>query len=255
MIVIEKEMIDNIPTLNIATSEHRCNMLPTVIFVHGFTSIKETNLNFAYFLAEKGYRVILPEALHHGERGTGKNEMELSFHFWAIVIQTITELDRIRQVYTDKGLVDPGRVGVAGTSMGGIITLGALSQYDWIQVAVSLMGNPAYEKFALWQLNEIEKTGTPLPLTNEDINQLLAEIRKYDLSVQSEKLNGRPLLFWHGERDPIVPFDGAYHFYESIRQSYSHTPEKLSFISDKHAGHKVSQAGVQNAVEWFEKHL
>ncbi|MDI5791688.1 hypothetical protein PO124_35075 [Bacillus licheniformis] len=33
--------------------------------------------------------------------------------------------------------------------MGGIVTLGALTQYEWITTAVSLMGSPAYVEFLI----------------------------------------------------------------------------------------------------------
>lgn len=255
MVIIEKKLVNEIPVLHIVKQQQMTDPLPLIFFIHGFSSIKETNLNYAYLMAEKGFRVVLPEALHHGERNTGKTERELSFHFWGIVLNTINELDGLKQAFINEGLADPERIGLAGTSMGGIITLGALRQYGWIKAAVSLMGHPAYEQLALWQLNEVEKLGIKSPLTQSDITKLLNEIRKYDLSLQPEKLQGRPLFFWHGKLDPVVPFDGAYHFYESIRQSYNEYPEKLSFIADAHAGHKVSQEGIRSTAEWFEKHL
>ncbi|TCN27907.1 alpha/beta fold hydrolase [Mesobacillus foraminis] len=255
MIVIEKKQINDIPVLHIVKQQKMTESLPLVFFIHGFSSIKETNLNYAYLMADKGFRVVLPEALHHGERNSGKTERELSFLFWEIVLNTIHELEDLKQAFIDEGLADPKRIGLAGTSMGAIITLGALRKYDWIKAAVSLMGHPAYEQLALWQLNEVEKMGIRSPLKESDIAELLNEIRKYDLSLEPEKLKGRPVLFWHGKLDPVVPFDGAYDFYESIRQDYNEIPENLKFIADAHAGHKVSQAGIRSAAEWFEKHL
>ena len=56
-----------------------------------------------------------------------------------------------------KNLIDSERIGMVGTSMGGIVTLGSLTRYKWIKAAVSLMGMPYYEKFALWQIKELEK--------------------------------------------------------------------------------------------------
>ena len=80
-------------------------------------------------LAEKGFRVVLPDAILHGERTDGRKNEALIYQFWKIVLQTIVELEEVKNDFVSKGLADPGRIGLVGTSMGGIITLGALTQY------------------------------------------------------------------------------------------------------------------------------
>ena len=47
------------------------------IFLHGFTSAKEHNLHYAYNLAKKGIRVLLPDAHLHGVREENLDEVEL----------------------------------------------------------------------------------------------------------------------------------------------------------------------------------
>ena len=61
-----------------------------------------------------------------------------------------------------KDLADQDRIGV-GTSMGGIVTLGALTQYKWIKAAVSLMGSPNYVKFAQAQIEHLKTIGCQIP--------------------------------------------------------------------------------------------
>lgn len=255
MILVENKHINHIPVLHLAKKDLFHEPLPFVIFEHGFTSAKEHNLHYAYLLAEKGFRVVLPEAAHHGERSLNLSTEQLALHFWEIVLQSIGELDMIRQYYHSQQLIDSSRIGLVGTSMGGIITLGSLTQYSWIKAAVSLMGMPSYEKFALWQLDLLKKNGVQLPFKQEEIDELLSKINAYDLSKKPEKLNGRPLLFWHGKKDPIVPFTYTYDFYEKIKPLYQETPEKLQFIVDEKSGHKVSREGLLKTVEWFDKHL
>ena len=58
------------------------------------------------------------------------------------------------EYFEKEQLIDSERIGLVGTSMGGIVTLGSLTRYSWIKAAVSLMGMPYYEKFALWQLKD-----------------------------------------------------------------------------------------------------
>ncbi|UQD51390.1 esterase [Bacillus methanolicus] len=253
MITIEKDRIHNIPFLHIVKQNNFSTKIPLVIFVHGFTSIKEKNLHYAYLLAEKGFRVVLPEALFHGERSKNISGKDLNFHFWEIVLNTIEEIPIIKDYFEAKGTIDTGRIGLAGTSMGGIVTLGALSKYDWIHAAVVLMGSPSYEEFAKWQLQNMKKYGIDLNVSQDEVDSLLEKVRKYDLTLQPEKLRNRPVLFWHGKKDQAVPFHYSLEFYERIKKDYD--PDRLMFILDENAGHEVSKEGIANTVLWFEKHL
>lgn len=133
--------------MHIVKEEKKEKALPLVFFIHGFTSAKEHNLHFAYLLAEKGMRVILPEALYHGERNEQLTQEELAPRFWEIVTNEIKELEVLKNHFERENMIEKGRIGAAGTSMGGIVTLGALTQYEWITTAVSLMGSPAYVEF------------------------------------------------------------------------------------------------------------
>lgn len=255
MVTIEKEQIGSIPLLHIVNQEKRSQKLPLLIFIHGFTSVKERNLHYAYLLADAGFRVILPEAVYHGERERGLKEHDLFARFWEIVLTTIEEINIVKEYYDKKGLVAEDNIGVAGTSMGGIATLGALTQYSWIKAAVSLMGMPSYEKFSKWQLEQLKNQGITMPFTEAQISEQLDAIRSYDLSRQPDKLAGRPLLFWHGKKDPLVPYSLTREFFEAIQADYAHVPERLEFLTDENSGHNVSIEGVSATVAWFKKYL
>lgn len=255
LVIVENECINHIPLLHLVKKGSHAEPLPLVIFIHGFMSVKERNLHYGYMLAEAGFRVVLPEAIYHGQRNQDFDEKEYNIRFWEIVLNTINEINMLKEYYENKGLANPERIGVAGTSMGGIAALGALTQYKWIKAAVSLMGMPAYEQFSIWQLNQFKEQGIKLPFSEKEINEQLQVLRKYDLSIQPEKLADRPLLFWHGKRDPLVPYELTYQFYKQIKPKYLEKPENLCFISDDKAGHNVSLDGVNAAVQWFKNHL
>lgn len=255
VIIVDKRNISGIPFLHIVKEENKDKALPLVFFIHGFTSAKEHNLHFAYLLAEKGIRAVLPEAAYHGDREKELSREQLSSRFWAIVTNEIKELDILKQHLHQENLIDSGRIGVAGTSMGGIVTLGALTQYDWITAAVSLMGCPSYVELFDEQLALIKKKQLEVPVTEEQIAQQREELKQFDLSLQPEKLNTRPLLFWHGKLDSVVPFAPARRFYESVMPQYEKRPDLLQFIVDERAGHKVSREGLLRTVEWFDTHL
>lgn len=255
MIIVKNEQIKSIPLLHVVKEDIRLEKLPLVIFIHGFMSVKERNLHYAYLLAEAGFRVILPEAVYHGERDQGLDEKGFFVRFWEIVLHTIHDIKLLKEFYEGKGLVDSERIGLAGTSMGGIVTLGALTKYKWIKTAVSLMGMPAYEQFSLWQLDQLKNQGVNLPISEEQIHQQLEILREFDLSNQPEKLANRPLLFWHGKKDPLVPYPLTFQFFKQIEPIYKKVPDRLKFITDEGAGHNVSVEGVKATVQWFENHL
>lgn len=254
MVIIDKKQISGIPLLEVYPKNAK-GALPTVFFIHGITSAKEHNLHYAYLLAERNMRVILPEALYHGERNNGESNRDITLRFWDIVTQTILELNQLKRHYVKSELTIESKIGLAGTSMGGIVTLGALTQYDWINSAVSLMGNPAYESFAWHLIHQIKESGFELPFTEERLKEEVEKLRTFDLSQQPEKLQKRPLLFWHGKKDKTVPFDFAYNFYQEVKDQYQDFPEGLQFIADEAADHKVSRQGLLATVDWFEKYL
>ena len=99
MIIVEKSLLKTNPFLHIVKKDRQQQKLPLIIFTHGFTSAKEHNLHYAYLLAEKGFRVILPEAIYHGEREQGLTENASIKHFWEIVIKTIHELNDYKEYY------------------------------------------------------------------------------------------------------------------------------------------------------------
>ncbi|WP_409253418.1 serine aminopeptidase domain-containing protein [Bacillus sp. SCS-153A] len=255
MITIQKDQIGLIPVLNISLTKMTGENLPAVFFIHGFTSAKEHNLHYAYFLAEKGYRVLMPDSLLHGERGRGLSEHELSVKFWEIVLTTIEEVGVLKNHYIQKNLIDENRLGLAGTSMGGIVTLGAMTKYPWIKAAVSLMGCPSYVALANAQINALKKKGVILPYSEEKLSSLLAMLERYDLSMHPEVLEGKALFFWHGKQDTVVPYQPAYDFYEYLSSQAEPKLRDLHFMSDELGGHKVSRDGVLRSSEWIAEFL
>lgn len=253
MIGVTKEIINKIPCLVITNMKEINNPLPILTYFHGFTSAKEQNLPLAYLLAERGYRVILPDSEYHGEREQNVSEMEMRLAFWDIVMQSVSELQDIKMHYQSKGLLLDDRFGVAGTSMGGITTSATLTQYSWIKSAAILMGSPKISLFAKSLIKNLSKLES-IPMSDNEIDEKIKQLDDYDLSKQMTKLNNRPLLFWHGEDDTIVPIDHSYTFYNEVKKSYQPS-ENIQFIKEANRDHKVSRYAIINTVKWFEKHL
>lgn len=253
MITVQKENIDTIPSLIVANKLQLNEPLPLIVYYHGFTSAKEHNLPIAYLLAEKGYRVILPDSKYHGEREGEISVEERQVSFWDIVLKNVDELNLIRNYFMQKNIVLNNRIGLAGTSMGGITTAAALTQYSWIKVAAVLMGSPKITAYAKTLVNNF-KNSDKLPITDEMIHHLYKRLEHYDLSKQPQVLDNRPLFFWHGENDSVVPFNHSYTFYNDVKQLYENQ-ESIHFLKEENRGHKISRYAIIKTVKWFAKYL
>lgn len=247
---VENELWGHIPVLHITPDGHKGGALPTVIFLHGHTSAKEHNLHYAWQWAQKGVRVLLPDALLHGERDESLDEVEISLRFWEVVLTSIEELGYLQLQLHKRGLTT-GQPAVGGTSMGGITTLGALTTYPWIKAAAIMMGSGNYVELAKAQMRQYESRGFELPLTDEERASMLQALSRFDISLNRQAFNGRPVFFWHGMKDPTVPFEPTNRLYLALQQDYAAFPERLSFFKETEAAHAVSRKGMLAATEWL----
>ncbi|GAE93601.1 hydrolase [Gracilibacillus boraciitolerans JCM 21714] len=254
MILISKEYWNDIPLLHIVDQEKIEQPLPTLTYIHGFTSAKEHNLPLAYLMAEKGYRVLLPDMMLHGEREQDIIAQEREMRFFEIVIQNLDDIESIYQELVTKKLLEGNRFGLAGTSMGGITTAAALTQFSWIKSAGILMGSPKITEYAEQMIGFIKSQQKELPMTEDQIVILMEQLKEIDLSLQMEKLFGRPLFFWHGTKDKVVPFEHAYSFYEKAIEHYKN-PENIRFLKELGHGHKVSRFAIVEFANWLEYQL
>lgn len=253
MIHIEKNYVGDIPLLQVVQVEKRIQPLKTVVYYHGFNGEKESSLTIAYKIAEKGYRVLLPDSIFHGERQNGLSLQEKSLSFWNIVMQNIRELEDIYTFYAEENLILPEQIGIGGTSMGGITTYGVLNEYDWIKAGAVLMGTPEmtnYAKILIDQFNETNKR----QITEEEVQETLSAIKEHDLSRQTEKLNDRPLLIWHGDKDPVVPVAHSKKMYEKAKESYEQK-ENVKCIIEQGRSHHISALSIDETAKWFATHL
>ncbi|MEK4406616.1 prolyl oligopeptidase family serine peptidase [Sporosarcina sp. FSL K6-6792] len=252
---VTEELWGDIPLLHIVEDEFKDKQVPVVIFIHGFMSAKEHNLHYAYNMAKKGIRVLLPDAHLHGAREDNLDEVQLSLRFWEIVLTSIEEVSVIREELVQRGLLTTGKIGLGGTSMGGITTLGCLAVYDWVDVAAVMMGAPGFVQLAKAQMSEFERRGFTLPVTEDEKKKLLATLSTFDLTKHPSALNNRPVYFWHGKQDAVVPYEPTHNFYQAIKKEYATEPERIEFVSSATSGHAVSRAGMLQAADWLACHL
>lgn len=246
---IKQEKWGNIPLLHVH-NETMCETTPIVIFLHGHLSAKEHNLHYAYHLVNQGIRVIMPDAIYHGERDENLSELDLTLKFWDTVMKSIEEVQFLYEQAKEKGYITTGKVGLVGTSMGGIVTSACLTQYDWIDTAAICMGVTSLSKLADYQFNTIKLNGASLPLTTQQKNEAIKYLQQFDIENKRELFNKKPIIFWHGAQDQIIPIHLSFNYYEEQL-----TNTLAEFLREEKSEHKVSRQGLLKVTSFIAQHL
>ncbi|AUO67419.1 hypothetical protein WM46_23380 [Citrobacter freundii complex sp. CFNIH2] len=249
MIEIYDEYIGDIPVIHAVPAGCKDQPLPTIFHFHGYTSSKELHSFFAYAFARAGFRVILPEAVEHGERFDGNVERR-RYQFWDILERNINEFGIYLQHYREKGLLIDGRIGVCGTSMGGFTVLGILAKYKNIAAAASYMGSGFYSTLS-------HSLFPPIIINNEDdilaVDKLLVDLNKLDSRENLDSLGAQPLFLWHGRLDEIVPVRESEELYAHMLKSGN--ADKCIMSIDPDATHKVPMKALMEGVDFFSMNL
>lgn len=234
MISVIRKECQGLPYLEVVENDQRNQPLPLIVFYHGWTGRKENNLTQGYEIAKKGFRVVMPDALYHGERSDGPASNH-QLQFWQIIEKSIEEFPKFVQLYSEQNLITDDKVGVSGLSMGGITVCALFTVYSWIKCAVCLEGTPSPVKFAkilVANLPGIEN------VPQDYIQEQLSGLNQIDLSQNREKIAGRPLHFWHGTADDTVPYDLTKNFFDEI-QGFDYA-KNVTMTTTPGASHKVS---------------
>ncbi|MEJ8777496.1 dienelactone hydrolase family protein [Pseudogracilibacillus sp. ICA-222130] len=250
---VEKKYIEEIPVLVVTDATKKSEKLPTVVYYHGFNGEKESSLTLAYKIAEKGLRVILPESILHGERRNNATQGELELGFWKIVLTNIKELQIIKNYLEKENLLLDGKIGIGGTSMGGITTYGALRTYDWISSAAVLMGTPSMSEYAQVLIDRYH-SNHDAKIPQKDVDEAMKLVEKFDITKDLSVLNDRPLFIWHGDQDAVIPIDDTRNFYKKVKEQYSNK-DHVHFLEEKGRIHNISKLSMSKAADWFEKYL
>ena len=216
MIEIKRRRIGEIPVLELTRTNEQDKALPLVVFYHGWTGRKENNLTQGYEFARQGVRVVMPDALYHGERTDEKGTRAHEAEFWQIIMQSVKEFPQVVAFYRDAGFIQNDRIAVSGLSMGGITTCALLATYDWITTAGCFMGTPRAVEFLHYLLAHVPGMDQ---VPQKYVDAQVAALEKMDLSQHPERLAGRPVHFWHGLADEIVPPQPTLDFIKQVQRT------------------------------------
>jgi dienelactone hydrolase len=247
---IRHRYIKKIPMLEVTPEELKNEPLPLIVYYHGWQSTKELSLTQARKLAQKGLRVILPDAMNHGERKSGPISTIPSVTFWSSIQYNILEFAAIIRHFQKQELITNNSIGVGGVSMGGITTCALMTQHPEIKAAACIMGTPYPSRYIQRVMTHAKELKVFVP---QDLPLSLSWVTAYDLSQQPETINERSMLFWHGTQDKKIPYEDMANFQTLIaEQSYA---QKVQFITGENQPHLITGTTMNQVAAFFEKEL
>ncbi|XJS11624.1 alpha/beta fold hydrolase [Aerococcaceae bacterium WGS1372] len=240
-ITVRKRFIGTIPSFELVNELDKNNPLPIIVYYHGWQINKTLVFTQGRKLAQKGFRVILPDAMNHGERLQDISKIP-SLTFFQSIHTNLFEFGYIINYFKERHLTNDF-IGVGGLSMGGMTTCALLTHNPQINAAACVMGTPALTDYRDMIKHYATKANIYLP---EDYEILTNWVTHYDLSRQTHLLGDRPLFIWHGDEDDKVPFSQTKDFVDN-------NPDLNLEVHFEHAGHLVQPQTMDKITDFFVK--
>lgn len=198
---------------------------PAVIVLHGAGSRKENHADYARAAVAQGLA-----ALTFDNRGHGDTDGPLG-------AGVIDDLAALAEWLATRPEIDPARIGVRGSSMGGLLAIHAAAASDHIAAAVAIC--PAAE----WMLSEdVQRVldGRPPPAGSAisemriDAPSLAEWLDRNDVEEAAERMGSKPLFLIHARGDEVVPCTQSEKLYERSAE-----PRRLLLLDGGH--HRSAQ--------------
>jgi dienelactone hydrolase len=263
---------------------------PAVIVLHGTGGTKDKMRPWLVDMARRGMIGVAIDARYHGARkgsteGTvayneaitrawrarpnGATPQEHPFYY-----DTCWDLWRTLDYLAARRDVDPKRIAMLGTSMGGIETWLAGAVDDRVAVAVPAIGVQSFR----WSLENNRwqgraKTIGPAhqaaaadlgePAVNAKVCRALWSkvipgiLGPFDCPSMLRLFAGRPLLVLNGELDPNCPLGGAEVAFAAARDAFAQAgaSDRLEINVAKGVGHTVTAEQRALALDWLARWL
>jgi uncharacterized protein len=205
---------------------------PGIVIVHGAGSRKENHADFARLATAAGWAALAFDLPGHGE-----SEGSMSS-------AAVEDVIRMVQLLAAHGGVDPRRVAVRGSSLGGFLAIHAAAIAHEIAGAIAIC--PAGED----DLSRGVRRGE-LRAPVEDPLALEAWLAAQDLRDAVERMRGRPLILMHAEGDIQIPSYWSEELYEHAGE-----PRKLVLVPG--GAHTTVQHDAElqaMALGWLQRQL
>lgn len=207
---------------------------PAMVIIHGGGSQKENHADFGRLCAAAGWA-----ALAYDQRGHGRSEDEMS-------PQAVGDVERMALLLSAQRGVDPSRVCVRGSSMGGFVAIHGAAVSRRIAGAIAIC--PAGEEHLARGLRDGSIECRASERARRDLAAWLAE---HDLREAVALLAGRPLLLIHARGDERIPYEFSVEL-----DARAGEPRKLIVLPGGHHRSVQHDAELQSlSLRWLARNL
>ena len=147
--------------------------------------------------------------------------------------------------------IDPGRIGMTGSSTNGFITLQAVAADGRLSAAVAAAACGDHLRFL--RFSSMGMAGQPLQLDPEYERWLHGQ----EPIRHPERLVHAALLVVNRVDDPLVPISCAESTAHVLERAYARAgvPERFRFVRTQESGHGVGKAEGEEALAWLRRWL
>lgn len=231
--------------------------VPLLVTPHGGPTSQWQNSwhPFVQLLVQRGYAVFAPNV--RGSSGSGREFEDLNDGDWGRgdLEDLVTGAKRVME----RPEIRDDRTAIWGVSYGGFLTLAAITRYpDFFACAIEALGMPDLE--SLYR----ETTEEGRAYLEREIGPLRGNLTLYrELSPVSSVGRVRtPLLSFHGEIYPLVPYSTKKSFFDALRQRPDYRLQEYIFKGEearatyRHDLHpEAAWAYVEKILEFLEIYL
>jgi alpha-beta hydrolase superfamily lysophospholipase len=204
---------------------------PGVVVLHGAGSRKENHADFGRLASGMGWA-----ALAYDQRGHGDSEGEMS-------PAALTDAARMARLLAGVEGVDPERVCVRGSSMGGLVAIHAAATASAVRGAIAIC--PAAESGLV---RELRRGGLEM---RADADALIPWLQEHDLRDAVALMGAKPLILLHARGDDVIPAQWSEKLYERAGE-----PRKLVVVPGGHHRSVQHDPELQGtALRWIERAL
>jgi dienelactone hydrolase len=281
--------VERVPYLAVAPEKFK-GKLPAMIVLHGTGGSKDGMVSWLEEFARQGIIGIAIDARYHGDRSGGAKgsaayvaaiakawrtpaDQPMGHPFY---YDTVWDLWRLLDVLEKDPDIDARRIGMLGTSMGGIQTWLAASVDDRVAVAAPLIGVQSFRwslEHDKWQgrantikaAHEAAAKDLGEPVVNQRVcRELWGKIipgilDDFDGPNLLPLFAGRALFVANGELDANCPIEGAKLAVAAAAEAFAAAgaQDRLEFRLAEGVGHAVTpeqhKAAVAFCVKWLKK--
>ena len=258
--------------------------MPVVIQLHGTGGSKESMLPRLMTLANRGFVAVAIDGRYHGERAGNAPGLETPYTtaiFEAyktgrehpFFYDTVLDVMRLIDYLETRSDVDAARIGLGGTSKGGIETYLAAAIDPRVAVSVSERGVQSFKwgldhgawdsrawtfRDALAAVSDESKAPVNAAFVRQFYDRVAPGIYgQFDAPAMLPLIAPRPLLVINGDSDPRTPLGGVRESAAAAERAY-----KAAGAADKFMLKVIPDLGHENTpeietamVEWFTRWL